>query len=104
MLGARGCVDFRLLLRDKIVLANLGSPPLGCEDIARWWGGLPLFSAVGLTVLIVVEGDQRFSNIARFAMNLGNGPHFLGCLLSEIVGGSASDVLLRDELGASRRI
>jgi len=40
MLGARGCVDFRLLLRDKIVLANLGSPPLGCEDIARWWSGL----------------------------------------------------------------
>jgi len=66
--------------------------------------GLPLFSAVGLTVLIVVEGDQRFSNIARFAMNLGTGPHFLGCLLSEIVGGSVSDVLLRDELGASRRI
>jgi hypothetical protein len=40
MLGARGCIDFRALLRDKIVLANLGSPPLGCEDIARWWGGL----------------------------------------------------------------
>jgi len=40
MLGARGCVDFRSLLRDKIVLANLGNPPLGCEDIARWWGGL----------------------------------------------------------------
>ncbi len=40
MLGARGCIDFRSLLRDKIVLANLGNPPLGCEDIARWWGGL----------------------------------------------------------------
>jgi hypothetical protein len=40
MLGARGCIDFRSLLREKIVVANLGSPPLGCEDIARWWGGL----------------------------------------------------------------
>jgi hypothetical protein len=40
MLGARGCIDFRSLLRDKIVVANLGNPPLGCEDIARWWGGL----------------------------------------------------------------
>ena len=40
MLRARSCLDFRSLLRDKIVLANLGNPPLGCEDIARWWGGL----------------------------------------------------------------
>lgn len=40
MLGARGSVSFPALMREKIVLADLGSPPLGSEDIGRFWAGL----------------------------------------------------------------
>jgi hypothetical protein len=40
MLGARDCISFRSLLAGKIVLADIGSPPLGCEDLGRFWAGL----------------------------------------------------------------
>lgn len=40
MLGAKTTVSFRSLLASKIVLADLGAPPLGCEDIGRFWSGL----------------------------------------------------------------
>lgn len=40
MLGASRSIDFRALLRSKITLVDLGAPPLGCEDLARWWSGL----------------------------------------------------------------
>lgn len=39
MLGARGCLDFRAALRDKIVIANFGGSPLGTEDLGRFWSG-----------------------------------------------------------------
>jgi hypothetical protein len=40
MLGARSSVNFRALLASKIVLADLGSPPMGCEDLGRFWAAL----------------------------------------------------------------
>ncbi len=40
MLGARRSVSFRKLLASRIVLVDLGSPPFGCEDLARFWSGL----------------------------------------------------------------
>lgn len=40
MLGGKTSVSFRELLRDRIVFIDLGSPPLGCEDIGRFWSGL----------------------------------------------------------------
>lgn len=40
MLGASGSVNFRELLRDRITLVDLGSPPLGCEDIGKFWSQL----------------------------------------------------------------
>lgn len=40
MLSAPGCLDFRALLRDKVVVANFGNPPLGAEDQARFFGNL----------------------------------------------------------------
>lgn len=39
-LGARGNVSFHELLASRIVLIDVGSPPAGCEDIARFWAGL----------------------------------------------------------------
>lgn len=39
-LGARAGLSFPELLAEKIVLVDLGSPPAGCEDIARFWSGL----------------------------------------------------------------
>lgn len=39
-LGAKEGLSFPELLADKIVLIDLGSPPQGCEDIARFWAGL----------------------------------------------------------------
>ena len=66
MLGARGCVDFRQLLRDKIVLANLGNPPLGCEDIARWWGGLIMLKS---TRAIFERGAEEAGRPVLFAVD-----------------------------------
>ena len=40
MLGAHECVSFSNLLENKIVIADVGSPPLGCEDLGRFWAGL----------------------------------------------------------------
>lgn len=40
MLGARGTVSFHRLLGEKIPLFDVGSPPLGCEDLGRFWAGL----------------------------------------------------------------
>lgn len=39
-LGARGNVSFQDLLASKILIIDVGSPPAGCEDIARFWAGL----------------------------------------------------------------
>lgn len=39
-LGARGNVSFHDLLASKILIIDVGSPPAGCEDIARFWAGL----------------------------------------------------------------
>lgn len=39
-LGAKDGLSFPELLKTKIVLIDLGSPPQGCEDIARFWAGL----------------------------------------------------------------
>ena len=38
MLSAKNCLDFNTLFNNKITIINLGSPPYGCEDIARFWG------------------------------------------------------------------
>lgn len=40
MLGASDTTSFRDLLADRIVLVDVGSPPLGCEDLGRFWSGL----------------------------------------------------------------
>jgi hypothetical protein len=40
MLGSKRRLSFRDLLEERIVLVDLGSPPLGCEDIGRFWAGL----------------------------------------------------------------
>jgi len=40
MLGARDALSFRRLLSEKIVFVDVGSPPLGCEDLGRFWAGL----------------------------------------------------------------
>lgn len=40
MLGARGAVSFYDLLRSRILLLDLGSPPFGCEDLAAFWAGI----------------------------------------------------------------
>lgn len=40
MLSAPGCLDFRAMLRDKVVIANFGNPPLGGEEQARFFGNL----------------------------------------------------------------
>lgn len=40
MLGARTCTSFRALLRDHIVLLDLGSSPLGSRDVADFWLGV----------------------------------------------------------------
>ncbi len=40
MLGAKQTVSFRELLAKKIVFVDTGSPPLGCEDIGRFWSSL----------------------------------------------------------------
>lgn len=40
MLGASRSTSFRTLLADRIVLVDVGSPPLGCEDLGRFWSGL----------------------------------------------------------------
>lgn len=40
MLGAAETIDFRRLLADRILLIDVGSPQLGCEDIGRFWAGL----------------------------------------------------------------
>ncbi len=40
MLGARDSISFRSLLDRKIVFVDVGSPPLGCEDLGRFWSGL----------------------------------------------------------------
>lgn len=37
MLGAKSCVSFADMLKDKILLIDVGSPTLGCEDIAAYW-------------------------------------------------------------------
>ncbi len=39
-LGARGNVSFHELLASRILIIDVGSPPAGCEDIARFWAGL----------------------------------------------------------------
>lgn len=40
MLGARGSVSLYDLLRSRILLIDLGSPPFGCEDLASFWAGI----------------------------------------------------------------
>ncbi len=40
MLGARRSVSFHELMATKILLIDVGSPPLGCEDLGRFWSGL----------------------------------------------------------------
>jgi len=37
MLGAADCISFPQLLNRKIVLIDTGTPPLGCEDLGRFW-------------------------------------------------------------------
>lgn len=39
-LGSKEGLSFPKLLAKNIVLIDLGSPPQGCEDIARFWAGL----------------------------------------------------------------
>ena len=47
MLGARDTVSFRRLLAEgRIVLVDVGSPPLGCEDLGRFWAGLATLKLV----------------------------------------------------------
>jgi len=40
MLGGKTSVSFGQLLKNPLTLIDLGSPPLGCEDIGRFWAGL----------------------------------------------------------------
>ncbi|MGB8294687.1 MAG: DUF87 domain-containing protein [Polyangia bacterium] len=107
MLGARGCIDFRSLMRDKIVVANLGNPPLGCEDIARWWGGLITLKTTraiferspeeaGRPVLMAVDewqeglaaGDETAENYERvLAMARSRGVALM--LISQSLAGAA---------------
>jgi len=46
--------------------------------------GMPLFSARGLVVLVLTEGERRLSNIRDFAASLGAEPGIRACLLDEI--------------------
>ncbi|MFO0590519.1 MAG: hypothetical protein U0441_23455 [Polyangiaceae bacterium] len=47
MLGAGDTVSFRRLLADGcIVLVDVGSPPMGCEDLGRFWAGLATLKLV----------------------------------------------------------
>lgn len=39
-LGASSCMSFRDDLASKLVIADFGRPPLGCEDIARFWSSI----------------------------------------------------------------
>lgn len=39
MLGARTCTPFRKLLNDRILVVDVGSPPLGCSDLGAFWSG-----------------------------------------------------------------
>ena len=65
MLSAPGCLDFRAMLRDKVVVANFGNPPLGAEDQARFFGGL---FTVKMTRAIfdrpTIEADRRVLVVA----------------------------------------
>jgi len=55
---------------------------------------MPLFSAGGLVVLIVAEGERRLSNIRDVAAGLGAEPEIRFCLLDEIrQGGSLPDTI-----------
>lgn len=45
MLSARECVDFGRLLREKVVIADFGRPPLGAEDLSRFWSGFVTIKA-----------------------------------------------------------
>jgi len=38
ILSARNTIDFDDLMKDKIVIINVGSPPLGCHEIAKFFG------------------------------------------------------------------
>ena len=58
-LGARGNVSFHDLLASKILLIDVGSPPAGCEDIARFWAGLYTFRLVrGIFARTVAEARR----------------------------------------------
>ncbi len=40
MLGSSGAPSFHAMLGSKIVIVDVGSPPLGCEDLGRFWAGM----------------------------------------------------------------
>jgi hypothetical protein len=42
MLSARESLPFHDLLGSKLLMVNVGSPPLGCEDIGRFWASFLL--------------------------------------------------------------
>lgn len=108
MLGAQGTISFRRLLDDgRIVLVDVGSPPLGCEDLGRFWAGLVTLKLVraifertqaeaARPVIIFVdewqEGLQGGGDIAEnyervLSMARSRGVSF--CLISQSLAGAA---------------
>jgi len=58
MLGGERRLSFRRLLDEMLTFVDLGSPPLGCEDIGRFWSGL-------LTLMLTRAIFERDANDAR---------------------------------------
>lgn len=46
MLGAPTMISLRECLRGRILVIDTGSPPLGCEDLSRFWSGLLTISLI----------------------------------------------------------
>lgn len=70
MLGAKSCISFSNIVASKVAFIDVGSPPFGSEDIARFFGGwftLKLHRALferseadlGRPVLVMVDEFQE---------------------------------------------
>ena len=65
MFGARDCISFGSLLRDRVSILSAGSAPLGSRDIADFWLGLfmdrivaAIFARTGAEVPVTLTLDE----------------------------------------------
>lgn len=108
MLGARDALSFYELLRSRIVLIDLGSPPFGCEDLGAFWAGI-------LTLKLTRAIFQRTEADARRPVTLlvdewqegiaaaGNAQHYAR-VLSVARSRAVSLVLISQSLAGAARV